>query len=87
MLGLVKCIEIAGEAAGRLSVALRDRYPETPWHLIIGMRHRLVHGYFEIDHEQLWGALTEDLPLLIPQLERMLADESTLCSETTETGR
>ena len=75
-LGLVKCLEIVGEAAGQLSADLRARYSAIPWGQIIGMRNRLVHAYFEIDYEQVWKALTEDLPPLIEQLEGILADES-----------
>jgi len=74
-LGLVKCLEIAGEAAGRLSDGLRQRHPDVPWSQIVGMRNRLVHAYFEIDYEQVWKALTEDLPPLIQQLERILGEE------------
>ncbi len=75
-LGLTKCLEIVGEAAGQLSADLRERYPAIPWDQMIGMRNRLVHAYFEIDYEQVWNALTEDLPPLIEQLQRILADES-----------
>ncbi len=75
-LGLVKCLEIVGEAAGRLSGELRARHPEIPWGQIIGMRNRLVHAYFEIDYEQVWKTLSEDLPPLIEQWEKILADES-----------
>jgi uncharacterized protein with HEPN domain len=75
-LGLVKCLEIVGEAAGRLSEALRARHPDIPWGQITGMRNRLVHAYFEIDHEQVWKALKEDLPPLIERLEEILAEES-----------
>jgi uncharacterized protein with HEPN domain len=74
-LGLVKCLEIVGEAAGRLSADFRGRHSAIPWGQITGMRNRLVHAYFEIDYEQVWKALTEDLPPLIEQLEGILADE------------
>lgn len=75
-LGLVKCVEIVGEAAGRLSADLRARHPEIPWSQINGMRNRLVHEYFDIDYEQVWKALTEELPPLIEQWETILVDES-----------
>ena len=75
-LGLVKCLEIVGEAAGRLSADLRARHPAIPWGQIIAMRNRLVHAYFEIDDEQVWKALTEDLPPLLEQWEKILAAES-----------
>ena len=69
MLGLVKCVEIIGEAAGRISPEARDRLARLPWPDMIGMRNRLVHGYFEIDEEQVWSAVTEDLPRLIGLLD------------------
>jgi len=75
-LGLTKCIEIVGEAAVHLSRELRQRHSEVPWALIIGMRNRLVHAYFDIDYEQVWKALTEDVPPLIEQLQRILESES-----------
>jgi len=74
-LGLTKCLEIIGEAAGRLSMELQRRYPEVPWGEIIAMRNRLVHAYFEIDYEQGWNALTEDLPPLVEQLQTILRSE------------
>lgn len=73
-LGMVKCLEIVGEAASRLSPDLRGRYPAIPWGQIIGMRNRLVHAYFEIDYEQVWRALSDDIPPLIEQLQKILAE-------------
>ena len=74
-LGLVKCLEIVGEAATQLSADLQKRHAAIPWGQIIGMRNRLVHAYFDIDYEQVWKALTEDLPPLVEQWQRILADE------------
>jgi uncharacterized protein with HEPN domain len=71
-LGLVKCIEIIGEAAARLSAETKTKYPQIPWTQIIAMRNRLVHVYFEVDLEQVWKALAEDLPPLVEQLEKVL---------------
>ena len=77
MLGLVKCVEIVGEAAGRVSRDTRDRLVQLPWPDMIGMRNRLVHGYFEIDEEQVWIAITEDLPRLIGLLDEAIKIEKT----------
>jgi len=75
-LGLVKCIEIIGEAAARVSVDTRNQYPQIPWAQIVGMRNRLVHVYFDLDLDQVWSAVTEDLPPLVSELESILRGEA-----------
>jgi uncharacterized protein with HEPN domain len=72
VLALVKDIEIIGEAAFRVSPAARDQAPGIPWDDIVGMRHRLVHAYFDINLEILWKTAKEDLPPLITELERVV---------------
>ena len=68
-------LEVIGEASARLSETLRARHPEVPWREIIGMRNMLIHGYFDIDWEQVWNALERDLPGLRRALEVMLKAE------------
>jgi len=48
-LSLVKCIEIIGEAASRIGKDRQEELPQIPWAQVIGMRNRLIHGYFEVD--------------------------------------
>jgi uncharacterized protein with HEPN domain len=42
-------LQIIGEAASRVSAEAQNRFPQIPWGKMIGMRHVLDHGYFEID--------------------------------------
>jgi len=70
VLALVKDIEIIGEAACRIEPETRDQLSNIPWDDIIGMRHRLVHAYFDINLDILWRTLQEDLPQLIAALEK-----------------
>ena len=74
-LGLVKCVEIIGEAAAHIRKDTQDKYPQIPWPQIIAMRNRLVHAYFDIDLDQVWKAVTQDLPPLIAELERILQSQ------------
>ncbi len=74
-LALVRLIELVGEAAARISPLTRDQYPQIPWSLIVSMRNRLIHGYDSIDHDVLWDTLTDDLPTLIADLERIVFPE------------
>lgn len=72
-LGMVKLIEIIDEAANRVSVDRRNAHPEIPWTQIVGTRHRLVHGYDQIDYDVVWRIIQDELPPLITQLNRILA--------------
>lgn len=69
VLSLVKAIEIIGEAAFRMSPETRSQIHDVPWEAIIGMRHRLVHAYFDINLDILWRTVTDELPALIEVLE------------------
>jgi uncharacterized protein with HEPN domain len=70
-LALVRLLEIIGEAASRVSVEERDRYPDIPWYQIVGLRNRLIHGYDSVDLEVVWQIVHEDLPPLIEFLEKI----------------
>lgn len=70
-LALLRCIEVIGEAASKVSRETRDENPDVPWVDIVGMRNRLIHAYFEVDLRRVCDTLTDDLPPLIVQLERI----------------
>lgn len=71
-LSLVKCIEIVGEAASRISQETQEEAPQVPWSDIVSMRNRLIHAYFDIDLDRVWDTVEGDLPVLIAQLEDLL---------------
>ena len=74
-LGLVKCLEIVGEAASCLSPEFRALHTDVPWTAIIGMRNRLVHAYYEINYDLIWKTLTEDLPPFVERVKAWLPTE------------
>lgn len=69
---LERFIEVIGEAASKVSASTRESAPEIPWHQVIGMRNRLVHGYASVDHDIVWDVVSADLPALTGALERLL---------------
>ena len=74
-LALVRLLEIIGEAAARIPPAERKRWPTVPWADIVGLRNRLIHGYFEVDLDVLWAILQDDLPPLVAELEKIIPQE------------
>ena len=74
VLALMKDIEIIGEAAYQVTQETRQNLPEIPWEDIIGMRHRLVHAYFDINLDILWATVQDDLPALLAILRKVLEE-------------
>jgi uncharacterized protein with HEPN domain len=75
VLSLLKDIEVLGEAATKVSAAARSVTPEIPWQDIVGMRNRLIHGYFDIDLDIVWDTVCNDLPPLIQKLDGIVSRE------------
>ncbi len=69
---LVYAVQIVGEAANRVSMEFRNQHSEVPWAIIIGMRHRLVHAYSDINRDILWTTATEAAPELLAQIKSLL---------------
>jgi uncharacterized protein with HEPN domain len=57
-------LEILGEAANSISPKTQRELPNIPWKQIVGLRNRLIHEYFDIDHEIIWKTIKEGLLLL-----------------------
>jgi uncharacterized protein with HEPN domain len=72
LFALVRAIEVVGEAAGRVSEATRGSAADIPWSLIVSMRNRLIHAYFDVDNDVVWKAATEELPALLPELHAVV---------------
>jgi len=69
------CFLIIGEAANALESAFRDAHPEIPWRPIIAMRHRLIHGYFDVELSLVWDTVTLNIPELLPPLRAFMVAE------------
>jgi uncharacterized protein with HEPN domain len=72
---LVRCIEVVGEAASRVTPDTRAQLPDVPWADIIAMRNRLIHTYFDIDLDIVWSTIEIDLPTLVAALDRWRASQ------------
>jgi uncharacterized protein with HEPN domain len=68
---LVRCIEIIGEAANKVSKETQSSFPAIPWADIIAMRNRIVHAYFDINKSIVWNTATQHIPLLLIELRKI----------------
>jgi uncharacterized protein with HEPN domain len=74
-LSLVHLLAIIGEAANIVSDDFRKHYPHVPWRKMIGLRNRLIHGYFDINLDIVWDTVLKDLPPLVSDLEKIIPTE------------
>ncbi len=70
--GVIRQIEIIGEATKRLSSELRTQYAHLPWDDMAGMRDKLIHDYFGVDIEKVWLTAKDDLPALKSEVVKIL---------------
>lgn len=69
---VVRSLEIIGEASRQLSSELKERLSDIPWHMIVGMRNRLIHEYFGVDYEIVYSVIREEIPVLIRTVQHYL---------------
>ena len=72
-LALTRLVELVGEAAWFVLNEFRAQHPEVPWADIVGMRQHLTHGYADINYDDVWRVIQEDLPPLIAQIQAITA--------------
>lgn len=71
-LPLAHLLQVVGEAARRVSDGFCRKHSDIPWKAIIGMRHKVVHDYMDVDVDIVWDTVTRELPPLIELLEAIL---------------
>lgn len=71
---VVRNIEIIGEATNCLTRDLKAQYPEVEWRIATATRNRLVHGYFDVDPDIIWGTAQHDLPRFKEAIENIVEE-------------
>jgi len=63
-MAIAHIIQTIGEAARNVTEEYRKSHPQVPWTKVIGMRHKVVHDYMEVDYDIVWDVATVELPAL-----------------------
>lgn len=82
---VVQKLAVIGEAAARVSEAVRNRHPEVPWPQIVAFRSILIHAYFGIDWEEVWRSAQNRCPALREQVAAIAAAEFTNSADQPST--
>jgi uncharacterized protein with HEPN domain len=69
---VIRCFEVMGEAAKRLSPEFREAHAGVNWTGMAGFRDVLAHGYERIELKMCWNILQERLPETIAALEKIV---------------
>ena len=69
---VIKNLEIIGEASNLLTNELRNQHSEMELNLIIGLRHILVHDYYQISDSIIWNTISEDLQDFKNKIQKIL---------------
>lgn len=70
----IKQLEIVGEAVYHLTQELKEQYPEVEWKAIEGLRHILVHDYYEIQNDILWRIIQVHVPVFKQQVLKIISE-------------
>lgn len=70
--GVIRQLEIIGEASKNLSKTTRNNSQEVPWRDMAGMRDVLIHQYFGVDLSAVWGTVKQDMPELKKCLAKLI---------------
>ncbi|MHA1805892.1 MAG: HepT-like ribonuclease domain-containing protein [Promethearchaeota archaeon] len=67
-------LEVISESANQIPMNVRKKYKNIPWAQIIGLRHRLIHGYFVVDYDIVWNIIDKEIPNLKIKIKEILKD-------------
>lgn len=70
--GVIRQLEVMGEAARNLTEDLRNEYPNIPWRQMIGLRNRMIHAYFNVNLQIIWEIIQGDIPNLKKDIKYVL---------------
>jgi len=71
--GVIRNLEIIGEAVKHLPKDVQKKYPNVEWKKIAGLRDILIHAYFGVDRDIVWDVITNKIPDFKKQISIILS--------------
>jgi uncharacterized protein with HEPN domain len=69
---VLRNLQILAESSKRIGDAYKAEHPEIPWRPVSRFRNVAVHDYLDIDYEEVWSIVADDLPSLKASIIRIL---------------
>ena len=66
---------VLGEAVRRLTAEFRAAHPEIDWRGYAGLRNVLIHQYDNVDLDEVWKIVVDELPKLDRWIAPLLSDD------------
>ncbi len=76
-----------GEASRSVDNQLQEQHPEIPWRRIADFRNVAVHEYFSVDWSLVWRLVQDRLPMLRPQIMKVIEVEFPDIGERFDEGQ
>jgi uncharacterized protein with HEPN domain len=73
---VARCFEVIGEAARHVSAECKAKHASIPWPFMVGMRHRIIHEYSQVDYALVMATIRNQLPTLIKQIDAIISREA-----------
>ena len=70
----IRKLQVIGQAVKNLSDNSKSRQPRIPWKQIAGLRDKVIHDYFGVNLDIVWGVVEKDLPQLRRAVDALLTD-------------
>ena len=70
--GVIRNLEVIGEATKQLSDEIKEAYPDVAWKGMAGLRDVLIHDYLRVSLSRVWVVIEVNIPSLKVQIEKIL---------------
>ena len=71
----IKNLSVLGEAAAHIPDEITQQWPDVPWRMMRDMRNLIIHEYFGVNPDIVWGTINDDLPVVLAELRRLVERE------------